>query len=146
MYQTRPVTRVGRTINVNYLGNRQDEQQEKIETESLATENDPEAFAELTSNNGYDEYQTDKFSVMAVAESFEIKNTNILLEDDLNGHIVKIKTKSEEMFAIADSGSPMSFLNEKTARRIQQNNKSSLFKCIPPDDTARNLACYNGKQ
>ena len=82
---------------------------------------------------------------MAIAESFEIKNTNLLSEDDLNGHIVKLKTNSEEVFAIADAGSPMSFLNEKTARRLQQNDRSALFKCIPPDDTARNLACYNGE-
>ena len=82
---------------------------------------------------------------MAIAESFEIKNTNILSEEDLNGHIVKLKTDSEELFAIADSGSPMSFLNEKTARRLQQNDKSALFICIPPKDTARNLACYNGE-
>ena len=39
----------------------------------------------------------------------------------------------------------MSFLNEKTARRIQQNDRSAIFKCIPPDDTTRNLACYNGE-
>ena len=82
---------------------------------------------------------------MVIAESFEIKIKNILSEDDLNGHIVKLKTNSEELFAIADSGSPMSFLNEKTARRIHKNDKSSLFKCIPPDDTARNLACNNGE-
>ena len=50
---------------------------------------------------------------MAIAESFEIKNTIILSEDDLNGHILKLETNSEELFAIADSGSPMSFLNEK---------------------------------
>ena len=103
------------------------------------------AFAEVTSNNGWDEYQIDKFSVMAISESFEIKNTNLLLEDDLNGHIVKLNTISEQLFAIADSGSPMSFLNEKTARRIQQNEKRALLKCIPPDNTARNLYCYNGE-
>ena len=41
----------------------------------------------------------------------------------------------------------MSFLNEKTARRDQQNDKSALFKCIPPEDTARNrnIACYKGE-
>ena len=39
----------------------------------------------------------------------------------------------------------MSFLNEKTARRLQQNNKPALFRCIPLGDTARNLACYNGE-
>ena len=50
---------------------------------------------------------------MAIAESFEIKNTTTLSEDDLNGHIVKLETNTEELFAIANSGSPMSFLNEK---------------------------------
>ena len=39
----------------------------------------------------------------------------------------------------------MSFLNEKTARRIQQNDKTALFKTIPTGDTARNLACYNSE-
>ena len=103
------------------------------------------AFAEFTSYNGWDEYQIDKFSDLAIAESFEIKNTKILSEDDLVGQIFKRKSNSEELFAHADSGSPMSFLNEKTARRIQQKDKSALFKCIPPDDTARNLACYSGE-
>ena len=81
---------------------------------------------------------------MAIPESFEIKNKIFLSEDDLNGPIVKLKPNSEELFAIADSGSPMSFLNEKTAGRLQQNDKSALFKCILPDNLARNLACYNG--
>ena len=39
----------------------------------------------------------------------------------------------------------MSFLNEKSARRIQQNDKTALFKTIPTGDTAKNLACYNGE-
>ena len=43
------------------------------------------------------------------------------------------------------SGSPMSFLKEKIARRLQQNDKSALFKYIAPEGTARNLACYNGE-
>ena len=39
----------------------------------------------------------------------------------------------------------MSFLNEKTTQRLQQINTSAIFKNIPPDDTDRNLACYNGE-
>ena len=81
--------------NVNYLGNRQDEQPEEIETGSLENENDPVAFAEFKSNNGWDEYQIDKSRVMAIAESFEIKNTIILSEEDKNGHIVKLKQIQE---------------------------------------------------
>ena len=145
MCQTRSFAKVCGSTNVNYLGNQQEEEQEKIETESLETENDPGAFGEFTSNNGWDDYQIDKFSVMAIAEYFEIKNTVTLSEDDLKGHIVKLKTNTEELFAIANSCSTMSFLNKKTARRIQQNDKSALFKCIPPDHTARNLTCYNGE-
>ena len=103
------------------------------------------AFAEFSSSNGWDEFQIDNFSVMAIAESFEIKNTRTLAEEDLNGHIDKLKTNSEQLFAIADSGSPMSFLNEKTARRIQQHDKKALFETIPIGDTAQNVACNNGE-
>ena len=39
----------------------------------------------------------------------------------------------------------MSFLNEKTARRIQQHDKKALFKTIPTGDTAENPSCYNGE-
>ena len=78
-------------------------------------------------------------------KNFDIKNTTSLSEDGLNGQIVKVKTNTEELFALADSGGPMSFIIENTARRIQQNDKSALFKCISPEDTARNLACYNGE-
>ena len=39
----------------------------------------------------------------------------------------------------------MSFLNEKTAQRIQQIDQTAVFKNIPPEDTARNLASYNGE-
>ena len=82
---------------------------------------------------------------MAISESFEIKNTKTLSEDDLNGHIVKLKTNTTELFAIADSGSPIYLLNEKTAQRIQQNDQTAVFKNIPLEDTVRNLACYNGE-
>ena len=67
------------------------------------------------------------------------KHTKALSEDDLNGHIVKLKTNTTKLIAIADSGSPMSFLNEKTAQRIQQNDQTAVFKNIPPEDTASNL-------
>ena len=79
--------------NFNYIGDRHEEQQEEVEAERLETERDPVAFAEFTSNNGWDGYQKDKFSGMAIAESFETKNTKSLSENDLNGHIVKSKKK-----------------------------------------------------
>ena len=82
---------------------------------------------------------------MAISEAFEIKQATSLSEEDLNGHIIKLKTKTEDLFAIANSGSPMSFLNEKTARRLQENDNSVILKQVAPEDTAWNLACYNGE-
>ena len=79
-------------LNVNYLGNTNEEQQEETEIESTGTDTDPVAFAEFTTNNGWENYQIDEFSVMAISESFEIKNTKTISEDNLNGHIVKLKT------------------------------------------------------
>ena len=57
----------------------------------------------------------------------------------------KTTSKSEDLFAIADFGSPMSFLNKKTAENLRQNDRSAVFKLIPPVDAAKNLACYNEK-
>ena len=71
---------------------------------------------------------SEKFSVKAISKAFEVKNEN-----------------SKKNFAIADVGNPMSIINEETARRLQENNKSTLFKEIPPEDVARNLTCYNGE-
>ena len=116
----------GRSTQVNYLEDTvQQEELETVKTENLETENDPVAFAEFFPSNGWEDYQIDTFSVMA------------------NGHIFKLKTNSEQLFAFADSVSPISFLNEKIARRLQQNNKEATFKTIPTGDTARSLACYN---
>ena len=55
-------------------------------------------------------------------------------EDDLNGHIVKLKTKTENLFAIDDSGSPLPSINEKTARRLQENDKSTILKNIQTEE------------
>ena len=96
--------KIRRSTHVNYLKDTQIDQQEELETKN---------GAEFSSSSGWEDSQIDKFSVMAIAESFEIKNTSTLAEDDLNGHIVKLKTSSEQLYAIADLGSPMSFLNEK---------------------------------
>ena len=73
--------------------------------------------------------------MMSISDAFEIKQTVKISEDDLNGHVVKLKSKSAEILVIADSVSTMSFPNETTA----------VFLTIPPEDTAQNLTCYNGK-
>ena len=137
--------KVCRSTNFNYLGKTNEEQQEEPEIASTGTDTDPVAYAEFTTNNSWENDQIEDFSVKAISESFEIKDTKTLSEDNLNGNIVKLRTNTTELFAIADSGSPISFINEKTAQRLQQNNQSAVFKNIPPEDKARNLACYNGE-
>ena len=61
----------GRSTNVNYLENRNDKQQEEVENENKMTKNEPVEFAELTSMDGCEEYQLDKFSAMAISEAFK---------------------------------------------------------------------------
>ena len=53
----------------------------------------------------------------------------------------KTENKKKQQFAIADSGSLMTFFNEKTAKSLQ-----TRFKYLPPEDAARKLTCYNVKQ
>ena len=78
------------------------------------TGNDLVAFAEFTSKEGWEQYQVENFSVQAISKAFEVKNSVSLSKDQLNRHIVKLKTKPETIFAIVDFGSPMSIINEKT--------------------------------
>ena len=54
-----------------------------------------------------------------------------------------MKIKTEIIFAIADSRTSMSFLNEKSALRSKSNENFAIFKYNAPEDAARNLACYN---
>ena len=94
---------------------------EEDQTQNIA-HNDPVAFADFTSQNGWEEFRREKFSIMAIAEAFEVKTSAQINDEDLNGHIVKLKAKT---LSISDSGSPMFFLNETTARRLQQNENST---------------------
>ena len=133
-----------RSGNVNYLGDGDDNvEQKENESESQETELDPVAFAELTSKNGWDEYKVDNFSVMAISEAFEIKNATNLSDDNLNGHIKKLKKKYSKFICNRRLREPNVNSKQKTARRLQEKDKSGITKQIPPEDFARNLACYN---
>ena len=69
---------------MNYPEDKNEEEQEEMEDKNEMTENDPVAFAELTSTNGWKKFQQDNFSVMAISETIEVKNSVNLVEDDLN--------------------------------------------------------------
>ena len=95
--------------------------------------NDLVAYSEFMSANGWEENPQDNFTVLAISEAIEIRNS-INIQEDLNTrHKIQLKTNSDDLFAIADSGSPMSFLNEKTVEGVRQNDRSTLFKLIRPE-------------
>ena len=110
------------------------EQNEENEDE----ENDPLAYAELISTNGCEDIPR------VISEAFEIKNLIDMRREDLNCHIIKTKTDSENIIAITKSGSSMSFLNKKTAQRLQTNEKPANFSRYITQ--VINLVCYNGKK
>ena len=59
-------------------------------------------FAEFISTNGWQDIPRSDFTAMAISVmAFEIKKLINVPEETLNGHIVKLKTKSEIIFAIA---------------------------------------------
>ena len=114
----------------------EEEQYEENEDEEI----DPLAYAELVSTNGCEDIPR------VISEAFEAKNLIAMREEDLSGPIIK-KTKSESIIAKANLGSPMTFINKKTAQRLQTNEKSANFsRYNSQEDAAINLVCYNGKK
>ena len=49
----------------------------------------------------------------------------------------------EKIIAIADSGSPVSFLNEHVVEKLKQTVKGAIWKPTPEEDAEHNLARYN---
>ena len=78
------------------------------------------ADAELTSN-GWEEIPTDSFIVLANSIAFDVRNSLKIHEDNLGRHLVKLKTKTENIYAIADSRRPMSIPNKKMAQRLRKS-------------------------
>ena len=71
--------------------------QEDEEDDSVATEDN------FMSSNSWDEIPQDNFTVLVISEAFEIPNSINIQEEDLNGHIAKLKTKLKNIFAKTDS-------------------------------------------
>ena len=106
--------KVCRSESVNYLQNKNDDQPSADDDQfQILDLNYPVPFADFTSENGWEELQRDNFFILAIAEAFKIKTSAKITDGALHEHIVKLKTKADDIFAIADSGSPKVFLNEK---------------------------------
>ena len=71
-------------------------------------ERDLVAFAEFTSQHGWEEPQRDNFCTMAIAEAFENRKSAKINGEDLHDYKMNFKTKSEPIFVIAIFGIPVS--------------------------------------
>ena len=78
MCQTHHVNASCRSTKVNCLKDWNDEKQ-KVETETDILDNDPVAFAEFTSKDGWEEWQVDKFSFVAISEEFKVEKLSQLV-------------------------------------------------------------------
>ena len=59
--------------------------------------NDPVVIADFTSQNGWEDLQKDNFFILAIAEAFKVKTSAKITDGALNGHIVKLKTKADDI-------------------------------------------------
>ena len=101
-------------------------------------------IAELTAANRSERGKPDNFTVLANNEVFEAKNAGSFGEEDLNGHLVKLIINGGAIKAKADSGSPMSYLNEHLAENFKQTLKCTIWKRTHNEDADHNLAFYDG--
>ena len=73
---------------------KEDEEEDSVD---IKDKNDPVAYAEFMSSNGMGETPQDNFTALTISEGLITRNSVNIQEEDLNGHIVKLKTKSEKI-------------------------------------------------
>ena len=89
--------------------NRSQREEDKEKEATDEDKNDPITYAEFISTTGWEEIPGNEFTVLATSEAFQIKKLIYLREEELNDVKKKLKTKTENIFGIADSGSTFSF-------------------------------------
>ena len=76
--------------------------------------------------------------------NFEPRRAEELLDTDLKGHLIRVRSEKNNIVFIADTGSPTSFVNEKTANLLATTVKSAARTRMRDDDEANKMVCYNG--
>ena len=61
----------------------------KLRRHHKGRRDNPVAFAEIMSTNGWEDIPLDNITVMAIAEAFKVRDTPKITKKDLNEHIVK---------------------------------------------------------
>ena len=75
---------------------------------------------------------------------FDNKTVGQLEEKDLNVHLVRVRCGENNLVFIADTGSPTSFINQKTANLIMTTVKSAKRRKTNENDEAKRTVCHNG--
>ena len=76
--------------------------------------------------------------------NFEPRRAEQLLDTDLKGHLIRVRSGKNNIVFIADTGSPTSFVNEKTANLLATTVTSAVRTTMRDDDEANKMVCYNG--
>ena len=75
---------------------------------------------------------------------FEPKRADKITDTDLQGHLIRVCSEKNSIVFNADTGSPTSFVNEKTANLLASTVKSAHKIKMGDDDEANRMVCYNG--
>ena len=75
---------------------------------------------------------------------FEPRRAEVISNNDLQKHLIRIRSERNIIVFIADTGSPTSFVNEKPAKLLTSTVKSAVKTTLGEDDEANRIVCYNG--
>ena len=70
----------------------------------------------------------------------------MITDTDLKGHLIWVRSEISNLVFIADTGFPISLVNEKTANLLVSSAKSARRIKMKDDDEANRMVCYNEYQ
>ena len=74
----------------------------------------------------------------------EPRRAEVITNTDLQGNLIRVRSETNNIVFIADTGSPTSFVNEQTANLLASTVKSAIKTKLEDDDGANRIVCYNG--
>ena len=75
---------------------------------------------------------------------FKPRRAEEITNTDLQGHLIRVRSETNNIVFIADTGSPTSSVNEKTASLLESTVKLAVKTKLEEDDEANRMVCYNG--
>ena len=78
------------------------------------------------------------------AVHFEEETAGNLSTNDLKGHLIRVRIGNHNITFIADTGSPTSFVNNKTGAMLESTVPQARRMQLNQNDEANRMVCYNG--